>query len=219
MDREEARYRRLTIALSLALGLSAFVTSGHWGWFLVKALLTMALVGHLALNFGRDYVNQRISIEIDGVDEDAVDACVKAVHDALGAYAIVETAPRESGAPLRFTFAQTDSVARVLRAMRRFGPASELVSARTELKFTAQTASARALVEVVGQAPPHAKVLLPGLTTPAEADANGRFRVRLPFAVVREHTRAGVLRGEWRKGHAGDRLEVDIRDVGEASAA
>lgn len=214
MALSERRYRELGLALTGALTMSALVVSGHWGWLLAKLVLGAALAAYLALGFRRDHLNQEVVIELSGLEPEEAEGHLQTIREAVGPFSITRSERPQDGAPARLSFRQSDSVARVVRALRRGGPNADLVGVRSVLSYTALNAHGQAEVEVSGVAPANATVTLPGLEKPTLADDSGSFTVRLPFEVVRTHARRGILRGEWTKGDARDVLEVRVGQPG-----
>lgn len=209
MLRNQTLSTQIGFLLVLLLTGVALVPSFHWGWLVAKAVLVVAMLGYVWRVNTRDRTRKQMTVRIEGVGADEQAHFEQRIRAHFGERVTVQPDPQGRGGLLLRINART-TLAALSRRLRRAGLPMSLMGVDGHLTYTAIAGQAKMQVQVEGVASPHSKVYIANLDRPALADARGRFKVAVPFAVVKRHQSRGFIPAIWRKDRISKKIRVMI---------
>lgn len=209
MLRNQSLSTQIGFLLVLLLTGVALVPSLLWGWLVAKAIAVLILLGYVWWVNTRDHTTKRLTLRIEGIGDEEAKQYEQRLKGIFGETMTVLPSGRGHNA-LMVRIESETTLAAMTRRLKKAGLGMSLMGVEGKLTYTAMSGQARMRVEVEGIASPHSKVFIAGLDSPATADADGRFKVAVPFALVKQHQSKGYIPAEWRKDQVAKKIRVQI---------
>lgn len=209
MLRNQTLSTQIGFLLVLVLTGVMLVPSFHWGWLVAKGVLVLVMLGYVWRVNIRDHTRKRLTMRIEGVSDEERAQFTQQLSAVFGdELSVLPTAKGHNALMLRFDAHTT--IAALTRRLKRAGLPISLMGVDGRLTYTAIAGQARMRVEVEGIASPHSKVYIANLDAPATADSDGRFKVAVPFSLVKQHQGRGYIPAVWRKDRISKKIRVPI---------
>lgn len=209
MFRNQLLSTKVGVMLVLLLTAAALVPSFHWFWLTTKALLLLATLFYVWRINTRDNTHKKLVLRIEGVGEEEPGPIAQRLK-ALFGESLTVLPGTSSQTALMVRIEANTTLAAIARRLKKAHVPMSLMGTEGRLIYTAVAGQARMRVEVEGIASPHSKVYIADLSEPATADKDGRFKVSVPFALVKQHQGRGYIPAVWRKDQISKKIRVPI---------
>lgn len=178
-------------------------------WWAVRGVFAAAMVGYLVWVDRRGQAPKTLTLRIEGVEVGDAGTFTQRLRSVFGE-AVQLSLPSETRPGLAARIETRETLPMIIKRLRKAGLKMSLMQTEGRLVYTALAGQARVTVRVEGMASPRATVKVQGVDTPVTADAEGRFVVAVPMAVVRKHRRKGFIPATWSKAQVEQRIRVPI---------